>query len=399
MPEEQSSDKSRGAERQYQNIDSKLGAFQRTIQRLLEFPGLPAAIVDRVVELNQRQGPIRLKANGIWHPINQTLSQADQLAREVKQRLEPHQRALEQTKQQLTSLEDSLEEARKNRDVQPQNPGLQSQVNNFEGSAKQLREQRETREEALRATTQVIGETELAAQIARRNFDEAARTPSAELDAARKEVDELLEEAAALYDEATRNRTLAAAGETVTANAAQFIVALKHHQKQASNFFWATCLGALAFVVFVLVSFVSPPQCVASLGSPLVASSNVNGVDWPHVLVVLGGRLSIIIGAGWLVVFLGKLHARHSQQAVSYQDRLAGLDVIGMMLQHGTQATREKTLERMTSFYLTQDDNAFRDPPTREPSLRDVERLLRTITKPVGEAVKAVAGPVRRAKG
>lgn len=175
---------------------------------------------------------------------------------------------------------------------------------------------------------------------------------------------------------------------------------MKHHRTQA--FYLLILTGLVGVALAYAIAELFQLRNVAPVAPTIVEAGKTVAIPSrpiEQILMVLGGRLSIIAGGAWVIGFLGKLHSRHSQQAVSYQDRLAGMDVIRMILQHGSHDTSNATLRRMTDFYLTQEDNAFRDPPSRDPNLNDVRKLLTTITEPVGKAVESVAAGIGKAKG
>lgn len=389
MPPESPSSGSIGARRQFDNIVNKVNALDRTINQLQALPGLPSSIVDRLEELSRTKTDLYIGVRNKWQAEEKELGetvnalpQLEQRTQQLRQNQEPQNARVEQVKRQVAEHRTAVER-------NPSDNTIRATLNALEKQFTELTENLGAHNAALQKADSSLAELKTRRANQERDFEKFATTPLPEFDLARQKVDQLLEDARRLYDEATRNRSLAAAGETVATNTAQFKSALAHHQGQARNLFWLTLASAIAFAAFIAIVFLHAPT-----GEMTAASDGK--IDWPHALVVLGGRLSIVIGGGWLVTFIGRLHSRHSQQSVSYQDRLAGMDVIGLLLQHGTQETRDAMMKRITEFYLSQDDNAFRDLPTREPSLRDVERLLRSVTKPVAEAVKAVGGKLSK---
>lgn len=379
------------ARRQFENIQSKLQAVNRTLKQLQEMPARPTSIVDRAEELQRKASTLGMRVQKVWseleqplHGVARQIEPLDQRARQVRQQWQALKRQAEQSEQHLENLRKSAKAA------PADNKQIQDEIRAVEHQHQSNIVSFNSTDATLRSADDAVVNFRKTQQEEQAKFERIAESPLASLNEARKEADQLNEDSKALYDEATKDRTLAAVGEAVDSNRQQFIAALAHHQSEARKLFWFMLASSTAFAGLVVLSFLMlPSTAIASDGK----------TDWAHVLVVLGGRLSIILGAAWLVAFVGKLHSRHSQQAVSYQDRLAGIDVIGMMLQHGTQTTRDVTLKRMTEFYLTQEDNAFRDPPTRDATLKDVSRLLTTVTEPVSKAVESIATSISKGKG
>jgi hypothetical protein len=209
-----------------------------------------------------------------------------------------------------------------------------------------------------------------------------AREAAAVLPALREEVDALLSDTVALYERLQDRRQLTAADNVVTKNREEFAEARTYHRERAVNLLW----GAVA-VPFLLAALV-----VANLiwGEKLRLVTPEGHVDWPLVLLVFGGRISIVAALAWLVAFLGRLHARHSQQAVSYQNRLAALDIATMLLQHDRAEGRSATLRQMSAFYLTKGDNAFLGADPKELAPHDVEKWVKAVTGPMEGIVKAL---------
>ena len=215
------------------------------------------------------------------------------------------------------------------------------------------------------------------------------KQPEMRLDQARSEMDSVMGLAAALYKEAIAGRSLAEAGvATVEVNRTEFESARNYHRQQARRLYWATLIGAGLFLCAVWIVFGNhaTPAWLGDLvknAPPEPAPSTENASEsvpvWILAFLLFGGRLSVLLGAGWLVVFFGRLHSRHAQQAISYQDRVAGLDAAKMIIHYGSPAGREETLRRMVSTYLALDDNAFKDEEkaTNDP-VQEVSRVART---------------------
>lgn len=182
----------------------------------------------------------------------------------------------------------------------------------------------------------------------------------------------LVEKARRLHEEATRGDSLAEKGqERIEARRTEFEDALRYHREQARLLLW---FAGVATVLALLAA----AWLFGLFGAAVVAprSGGPELADWVH----LGGRLSLVFGAGAAVNFLGILHSRHAQQAVWYQDRLAGLDLAVMLLHYGTSGTREEILRQMTKTYLECSKNAFVKPVQGTGfSRRDVRFALKAM--------------------
>lgn len=104
-----------------------------------------------------------------------------------------------------------------------------------------------------------------------------------------------------------------------------------------------------------------------------------------HIALLFGGRIAIIVGLFWSLGFLFRLHSSHAAQAVSYEDRMAGLGAVEMILQSGRRESREQVVLRMSETYLSLKENAFRtpEPQHQEPLLRvpDIEKIAGVVGK------------------
>lgn len=238
---------------------------------------------------------------------------------------------------------------------------------------------------AMKRHLEVV-ELETTAEIATR--EEALR---AYLEEIGPRVDELLGDGHRLLKEANAQKTVENQGrETFEVNRKEFQAGLRHHRIYAA---WLlvvmlVLLAALAGAVKLLI--------VDDLRSPPWVDESTH---WIETAVLVLGRFTVVWGLGWLLVFVGKLQGQHSQQAVTYQDRLAGIDAAALVLHYGTDSkVREEMLGRFVEAYISGDANAFRpqkpEPHKRrgESTVKELASELEPLAKAVEPIVKAVSG-------
>lgn len=125
--------------------------------------------------------------------------------------------------------------------------------------------------------------------------------------------------------------------------------AVAHHRSQARRIFWVM-IGTAA-VSIVVVIYESMHQS-ASVGGQSTSCGQL-------AAALLAGRLPVVAGAGGLVACLGRLHRRHTQQAVYYEDRLVGLHASGVIVSCASTEGREQVLQQMATTLLSLNANAF----------------------------------------
>lgn len=378
----------------------RLNSVSQTLGQIQKLAGLSNPQIDRLDEhLREREETVR-QVSKILDDARKPIAQIERNAQRTEQKVNEVRQQLEGHNTSMLDLENNINLATSTLQAKPTDANLQQQLQGYNEQKQRAAMQRASIEEQLlhRENEATVAKGKLDAAM--RQVDEALEARRGELEGYRAAAEQLSDRSRALYEEVTKGRTLAETGEMIDVNADQFDKAMTHHRDEARLLLVATLAAVLvlAYAVFKVFNL----DHAAELVPKVVPKGSILEFPKPgldHVLMVFGGRISVVAGAAWVVAFLGKLHARHSQQAVSYQDKKAGLGVIGVLVQHGTQETREATMKRMTEFYFTQDDNAFREPPTREATLKDVRKLLTTMTEPVGKAVESIATGIGKAKG
>ena len=115
---------------------------------------------------------------------------------------------------------------------------------------------------------------------------------------------------------------------------------------------------------------------------------------WEQLALLLGGRLSAVLLAGWALLFVGRLSQRHARQAVIYQDRLSGMGPAAILLQHGKAAERSNVISSMVEAYLTLNHDAFREPvPEKGYRLGELKRLTKILGRSADRVVDKVLPP------
>jgi hypothetical protein len=270
---------------------------------------------------------------------------------------------------------------------------LQSRIKSRWGDLSNAQQrQRDTVNEATRAVKAaesgsdraVASKARDALQTAEAGLAEATTAltaPDALLDVIAPELDPLMERIRDLYQDAVQDTSLARAGvEVVEVSRDEFQQGLRYHRSHSTWLLGLMLLLALLGGAGVVALF-------SEFGGwhPGPAEVAGNGTQaWIHLGLILGGRFSVLLGLGWLLVFAGRMHSRHAQQAVTYQERLMGLDAAKMVIHHGTGPVREQLLHQLTTTFLSLDGNAFK-PELRGPRSRFSLRELRQVTRALAE--------------
>lgn len=163
---------------------------------------------------------------------------------------------------------------------------------------------------------------------------------------------------------------------TFEVNTDEFKKALEYHQKQSRYTFWGL-LGVVLGGALLLYYWGFERGNIDS-----ISSSNKDLVIKIFLIsFYLGGRITFVIVFIWLIQFLGKLHSKHSEQSIIYQDRLAGLGTAELIITSGVSTTREQILKDMAAVYLSDKENAFRtkEEPKQEIDLKKVANALKPI--------------------
>jgi hypothetical protein len=321
-----------GAVEQYQRIQLKLKGMGTTLQVIEHAPALPPAVFDRLQALQAEQGALKGRVAEAWN-----------------NRMAPVQQAQNAASNAQTAA------------IRARAAGDAAQV---EETARALRE----------------------AEVVQARVQAELLMPDGVLDGIAPEVDELAAQVNDLHLEAIQNTSLARAGEqVVSVNREEFARGRDYHRRHALGLLIGMVLLAGAGAAGVIWLFGAWP-------APGASASADHTEAWIHLGLVLGGRFSVLVGLGWLLVFVGRMHSRHAQQAVSYQERLAGLDAAKMVIHHGTGKVREHLLLHLTSTYLSMEGNAFRERRPRARA-RFSLRELRTVTRAIADV--RGTGPVQ----
>lgn len=164
----------------------------------------------------------------------------------------------------------------------------------------------------------------------------------------------------------------------------EFEKARNFHRSQANKIL--ILLGfILVFSLFIILYIFNYIKWLP-INNIVIQNNIPNNSDLYHYIVQFGGKISILFGLGWLMKFLGSLHSSHAEQAVSYQDRLAGISVSELIITSGRSTVREKILLEMADTYLTLKQNAFR----HEKIETNKEEFEFTYLEKLGNALKSL---------
>lgn len=140
----------------------------------------------------------------------------------------------------------------------------------------------------------------------------------------------------------------------------------KHHL--CLSYITLTALGILVVAgaasllsIFGIVDIWDSRQILEGLLSKLSQqSSGLSASLLIEVALIAGGRVFYLLLLAWAISFMGKLHASHSAQAVTYRDKIVGLDSAKLILNAAANASsRDKVIEQMSSTFLGGSHNAF----------------------------------------
>lgn len=204
------------------------------------------------------------------------------------------------------------------------------------------------------------------------------------LEASLDAVLELHDDAAALYRRAEDETRLREEGSALQADdLAEFSDARNYHRKQAVYLLAAlggVLIGGIGLVVYVF-GLVSP--------NSVISTSAEGPHGWAELVLVFGGRVSILAFVGWCLAFLGRLHSAHAAQAVTYQDRVSGLRAGELILRRGSREGRRAVISTMAQSYLALDRNAF-STRRRKDDQEDTFDTAERTAKLIGSVVKSI---------
>jgi hypothetical protein len=148
-----------------------------------------------------------------------------------------------------------------------------------------------------------------------------------------------------------------------------------YHRKSASRLLWAVVIAALLACMALVYLFYLAEQR--------------NDYQTPGLIIAITGRAAFVLLAGWIVTFLARLHSSHAQQAVFYQDRLAGIDAARNLIEYADTDGRQDMIKQLVQAYTTLERNAF--VATTKATSRGL--VTRKDLKVVTDLVKAVRDP------
>lgn len=228
-------------------------------------------------------------------------------------------------------------------------------------NVQQLERQKNTRKagappsgDELRKLEAVLVAAKNEAEEARKAYEVARARPDDAVDAAADRIDRVYEEIERLYKRVTSTDTLAEKGiEAAESQTACFESAITYHLAMVRLLLGAmvaVAIGALAAIYYLFFHHAASPF--------------PPGLDpWLQVAHLVGGRLSALAAFSWMFAFLGRLQAKHAQQAVAYRDRIAGLETFHTIVRYTSPGRVEDMVAHMTAQYLTFESNAFREFP------------------------------------
>jgi hypothetical protein len=222
-----------------------------------------------------------------------------------------------------------------------------------------------------------------------RGLAAVARTqPSAAMNEIAEDARLLLEEARGLHALTVGSPLEEKTRERFVVNRQELVEARSHHRIQS-------------FVMLAaLVSLTAIAACLAIqiFSSPVLHDKGVSDVEQFVSLAMRATlRISSLAALGWFASFVARQYSRHSQQAVSYTDRLAALDAIDLVLEYGAPGSKEEGLRALVSAYLSEHSNAFRTVETRSPTaaevVQDSAKILDPLLERAGTVLKALPHP------
>jgi hypothetical protein len=155
----------------------------------------------------------------------------------------------------------------------------------------------------------------------------------------------LQREANALFAEAAGRETAWTAWQGVEPSRDELRNGVNFHREEAKwtrNAMLVVAAAVVALLMWTALTFETKTRTAA---------------DIALFLSIRAGLVAVLAG---LVVFMGKLHSRHSQQGVIYQEKLAGLDAVRMIVANANAETIRGVVQQMAKTYLRAEADAFR---------------------------------------
>lgn len=185
----------------------------------------------------------------------------------------------------------------------------------------------------------------------------------------------LYREAQELYKQVVTGGQVALAAETqLNIEKAEFEAARKRHDNMS--------------IVLLLLLGLAVVASGAGLYQLVINAESTN-LPPMALLLALTGRIAFVLLAGWIITFLGRLHASHVQQAIFYQDRLAGISAARNLIPFADLGSRQEMVKQLATAYISLERNAFVSAAKKTKGL-----VRRKDVKQIVELVKIVKEPV-----
>lgn len=190
----------------------------------------------------------------------------------------------------------------------------------------------------------------------------------------------LVEEVRELHALVLGNPIETTARERFEVNRTELEGARKHHQNQSYLMLFALLALVMAGIVFAFLFFKEEVR----EGTPVAMALRATL------------RVSVLFAIGWLAAFIGRQYSRHSEQSVSYTDRLAALDAIDLVLEYGAPGSKEESLRLLIQAYLSERSNAFRagepDPKAPAEVVLDAVKVVDPLLTRAAKVMKSLPG-------
>lgn len=359
----------RAAEDALLELKRNLSTTEATLGALNKTPGLDSVMLGQIRDLERQLEAVR-KAH------TQKVEQLHAATRNLDPQLVADHGDVSRERATVVQRLDTL-----NRNVQTAERKLKrAQRNNDTETATQAQTQFNDHRNKARAEEKKLAKLQPEYELLNAQVEAAAEVDAALQKNPDDEVEALVLEARALTDRAAElsrqvsDKPLAVQGvQQVSTDVEQFERARDYHRKR-SDMYLALLLVVAAGGCWVVYSL-------------FFGQNGVGATGWLGAAVLIGGRVALLLLVGWLIKFLGELQSRHAQQAVTYQDRVAGLGAARVIIEQGLRESREGVLRAMTASYLSLDANAFRpsQPTTDDLTVRQLNKLADVAAKLRGE--------------
>ena len=322
---------------QYDNVQGKLASLNVTLGGLERRARQTAAQVNERVSLKTQTDDLTGRAKERWSELTKTQTEQSKLSKQARAAANAATQAIVAADELIADLEQRMAtlplEAKDPTAARWKVPLDAVRKERVTHEAERLAAQR-TEEKARKEAVAAEGQLN--------------NTHDPQLAQMVTEADTLLGMSNTLHLDATRGQSLKDVGlEKRDLDKKDLTAARDYHRKLAFINLCATLVLALG------------------VGGAIVTLLFVD-TGASHLWIAVSGRVTLAVGGAWLVGYLARLQSRHSQQAVLYQDRLAGWDPANALLYYGSTEERGTVMRQMTKTYLNPGANAFK-PWKKEP--------------------------------